>query len=275
MLKNRLQILVTIFFIGLVIWWISFQHVLNKQGLSIKWFDSVSYGTVALIGAFVGLFAGKKWGGFKSVLGKSLLFFSLGLFAQYAGQLISAYYIYILKEGLPYPSWGDAGFFGSTLLYIVAAFYLAKASGVRASLKSAGYKLIAVIIPIVILVVSFAILMHNHQYNTKDPLSVFLDVGYPVGEALYISIGVVAYILSKKLLGGIIKPGILLVIFALCVQYLSDFTFIYQSNRNTYVSGNYDDLFYLIAYFVMTLALINFTVIYKSLKDKNRGVENG
>jgi len=268
MLKNKLQIFVTLIFLSLAGWWISFQHVLAGQGLSIKWFDSVTYGLVALIGAIIGFFTARKWGGFKSILGKSLLFFSLGLLAQYAGQLIAAYYIYIAKVGLPYPAWDDAAFFGSTILYIIAALYLAKAAGIKVSLKSVSYKIVAIVVPLILLVVSFSILMHNHQYNTKDPLSVFLDIGYPIGEALYISIAIVAYLLSRKFLGGIMKAGILLVILALAVQYVSDFTFIYQSNRNIYVSGNYDDLFYLIAYFVMTTSMIKFHVIYNHLKSK-------
>lgn len=268
MLKNKLQITVTIIFLGLVGWWISIQHTLNNPGLSLKWFDSVSYGVVALIGSIIGFSAARKWGGRKSTLGKSLSLFSLGLFAQYAGQLIYAYYIYVDKITVPYPSWGDVAYFGSTLLYIAAALYLAKAAGVTTSLKSVKYKFVAVVLPLLLLVISYLILLHNHQFDTSKPVTVFLDNGYPIGEALYISIGLVAYLLSRKLLGGVMKAGILLIILALVVQYVSDFTFVYQSNRNTYVSGNYDDLFYLIAYFVMTLAMIKFHVIFNGLKNK-------
>jgi hypothetical protein len=271
MVKNKLQILVTLLFLGLVGWWISFQHTLNHPGLSLKWFDSVSYGSVALIGSIIGFCAARKWGGTKSTLGKSLSLFSLGLFAQYAGQLIYAYYIYIDKITIPYPSWGDVAYFGSTLLYIAAALYLAKAAGVTTSLKSVKYKFVAVILPLLLLVTSYLILLHDHQFDTSKPVTVFLDNGYPIGEALYISIGLVAYLLSRKFLGGVMKAGILLIIFALVVQYVSDFTFVYQSNRGTYVSGNYDDLFYLIAYFAMTTAMIKFLVIYKRLRAKNDG----
>jgi hypothetical protein len=275
MLKNKLQISVTLIFLGLVGWWISFQHVLAGHGLSIEWFDSVTYGSVALIGAIIGIFAARKWGGFKSVLGKALMLFSFGLFAQYLGQLIYAYYIYIDKITVPYPSWGDAAYFGSTLLYIIAALYLAKAAGVKFSLKSVGYKIIAVVLPLILLVVSYLILLHNHQYDTSKPLTVFLDNAYPIGEAIYISIAIVAYLLSRKSLGGIMRAGILLVILALVVQYVSDFTFVYQSNRGTYTSGNYDDLFYLIAYFAMTTSMIKFHMIFNGLKNKARSVAEG
>lgn len=269
LLKNKLQIFITVIFLGFVIWWISFQHVLSAQGLSVQWFESGTYGGVALIGAIIGFIVFRKWGGLKSIIGKSLLFFSLGLLAQEMGQLIYTYYVYVDKIQIPYPSWGDVAYFGSVLLYITAVIYLARAAGVGLSLKNIKYKVIAVLLPIILLVVSFSILLHNHHYDTSKPLTVFLDAGYPIGEALYISIAIVAYLLSRKLLGGVLKPGILLVLFALCVQYSADFSYIYLTNRNTYTPGDYNDLLYLISYYFMTIAMLNFYVIYKKIKTKN------
>lgn len=264
-MKNKLQLFVTLAFLGFVAWWLSFQHVVAHQGSSVNWFEN-SYGLVALTGSIIGFFAIKKWGGLKTVLGKSLLFFSLGLFAQEVGQLVSSYYTQVVKVALPYPSVGDVAYFGSVLLYICAALFLARVAGVKFSLKKSGYQVIAVAVPIVLLAVSYLLLLHNHQYDTSKPLTVFLDAGYPIGQACYISITLVAYLLSRKLLGGVMKSGLILVILALCVQYVADFTFIYQSHRSTYTPGRFDDLFYLIAYFVMTTALIRFHTIYKNLR---------
>jgi hypothetical protein len=267
-LKNKLQIFVTLVFLGFVGWWISFQHVVDKQGSTVSWFEN-TYGLVALVGAIIGFLAMRKWGGTKTVLGKALMFFSLGLFAQEAGQLIYSYYTQVDKIAIPYPSFGDVAYFGGVLLYICAAVYLARVAGVKFSYRSkAGYKVIGIVVPIVLLVASYSILLHNHQYDTSKPLTVFLDAGYPIGEACYISVALVAYLLSRKIMGGIMKSGFILIILALCVQYVSDFTFVYQGDRGTYVPGKFDDLFYLTAYFVMSLALIRFHVIYRNLRQK-------
>lgn len=274
-LKSKLRLFVTLVFLGFVGWWFSFQHVLSQQGSSISWFED-AYGLVALIGAIIGFLAMKKWGGPKTVLGRSLMFFSLGLFAQEAGQLTYSYYTQVDKIAIPYPSLGDVAYFGGVLLYICAALYLAKAAGVKFSLrKNVVYKIIAVAVPVVLVATSYLILLHNHQYDTSKPLTVLLDAGYPIGEACYISIALVAYLLSRKILGGVMRAGFILVIFALFVQYVSDFTFVYQSNRGTYVPGGYDDLIYLISYYVMTMAMIKFYLIYHGLKDKAQaGVAN-
>jgi hypothetical protein len=266
-LKNKLQIFITLVFLGFIGWWLSFQHVVDKQGSSVNWFEN-TYGLMALMGSIIGFVVMKRWGGTRTVLGKALIFFSLGLFAQEAGQLVSSYYTQIAKVALPYPSLGDVAYFGSVLLYTCAAIFLSKLAGVGFSLKKPVYKIIAVVVPLVMLIFSYSLLLHNHQYDTTKPLTVFLDAGYPIVQACYVSIAIVAYLLSRKIMGGIMRAGFVLVVLALSVQYLSDFTFIYQSHRNTYVPGKYDDLFYLIAYFVMTTAMIKFHSIYSGLKNR-------
>ncbi len=265
--KNKLQTLVILTFLGYLGWWFSFQHVVEKQGLSVQWFGG-TYGVLALLGAIIGLVTAMKWGGFKTVLGRSLMFFSLGLLAQEAGQLILTYYIYGSKIQIPYPSWGDLAYFGSTLSYLTGAYFLTKAVGVKYAFRKNGYKLLAVLVPIVILSISYWIFLHNHQYDWHKPLTVFLDLGYPLGDASYISFAVVSYLLSRKMLGGIMRPGILVLIFALLLQYIADFTFLYQSSRGTYLSGKYDDLMYMIAYFVTTSAMITFYRTYKHLRSR-------
>lgn len=267
--KNKLGIFLSVLTLGFVGWWVSFQSIVEQQGSSVNWFEN-TYGLIALVGAIIGFVAARKWGGIKTVLGKALVFFSLGLFAQEVGQLVSSYYTQIAKTDLPYPSLGDVAYFGSVILYLVAALFLAKAVAVKFSLKKIEYKAIALLIPFVILAISYMVLLHNYSYDTSHPLTVFLDAGYPIGQACYISVAVIAYLLSRRMLGGVLKSGILLVIFALLVQYISDFTFLYESHRGAYVPGKFDDLFYLIAYFFMAVALARFLSIFNGLKDKNR-----
>lgn len=265
--KNKLLISVSLIFLGFVVWWISFQAVVEAQGSSVNWFEN-TYGLIALVGAIVGFVAMKRWGGRKTVLGKALLFFSLGLLAQEAGQLISSYYTQIAKTDLPYPSLGDVAYFGSVLLYIAAALHLTKISGAKFAFRQTKYRIIAVLVPVVLLSISYVVLLKGYQLDTAHPLTVILDLGYPLGQAIYISIAIVAYLLSAKQLGGVMKAGILTVIFALCVQYLSDFRFIYQVHHDQYVPGRLADLLYLLSYFLMSVALIKFLSIHYGLSAK-------
>jgi hypothetical protein len=269
-LKDKLQIFITIIFLSFAGWQLSFQSVVRAQGLSVQWFGG-TYGVVALIGACIGFFTAHKWGGFKTVLGKALMLFSLGLLAQELGQLIYTYYVYGAKTGIPYPSVGDIAYFGSVILYILAAVFLGKAAGVKFSLQRNVYKVVAIVIPAALLITSYAILLHHHQYDTHKPLTVLLDFGYPMGQATYISFAITAYLLSRRLLGGIMRAGISLIILALVVQYVSDFTFVYQNSHNLYVPGKFDDFFYLLAYFAMATALNKFRLIYVGLSKRAAG----
>ena len=129
--RSRLAFLVFLLF---AVWW-----------LALKWLDpshvlyqvfSATYGVMALMGAIWGLTISKRWGGVSSVVGKALIFFSLGLFAQEFGQIVYSSYAFFLKVQIPYPSLGDLGYFGSIPLYFMGVYYLAKASGIRFSLKN-------------------------------------------------------------------------------------------------------------------------------------------
>lgn len=267
MLKNKLQILVTVIFLAYVGWWASFQSSVDQQGISVQRFGA-TYGLIALIGAGIGILTARKWGGFKTVMGRALMFYALGLLAQAAGQLIYTYYIYGAKIQIPYPSWGDLAYFGSVLLYIYATIMLCKAVGVRFSLQRKLYKLTTLVVFVVLLGLSYWVFLNHHQYDTSHPLTVFLDFGYPMGQAIYVSLAITAFLLSRKMLGGIMRAGILIVILALFIQYIADFTFLYQSSRGTWIQGKWDDLTYLTAYFAMATAMIKFSLTYKQLTNK-------
>ena len=49
---------------------------------------------------------------------------------------------------------------------------------------------------------------------------------------------------------------ILLFLGALVLQYLSDFSFLYQASAGTWYAGGWNDFLYLISYLAMTVALL-------------------
>jgi hypothetical protein len=262
--KNRIAQLVVVLFFVLTGWWISLQ--LSGNAADNNWFG-IAYGSVALTGALVGLKISKRWGGLKSYIGRAIAMFSLGLFAQEFGQIAYWFYVFVLKSEVPYPSVGDLGFFGSIPLYIYGVVLLAKASGTRVSLKSLGNKLQAFIIPLLLLVVSYRLFLRGYELDWSHPLTVFLDFGYPFGQAIYISIAILAFLFSRKLLGGLMRSKILLILFALLAQYISDFTFLYQTHNETWQANGINDYMYLVSYLIMALAIMNFGTLFNKLQS--------
>lgn len=253
-----------ILFSLLSIWWIALRWI-DKSDVQYQIF-SATYGIIALIGAFWGISISKKWGGASSVLGKAILFFSLGLFAQEFGQIAYSIYAFFFKIEIPYPSIGDIGYFGSIPLYMLGVIYVAKASGIRFSLQNIHSKIKAVLIPLTILVLGYYLFLQNYTFDWSNPLRIALDFGYPLGEAIYMSLALITYLSSQKILGGVMRNRIFFILYALFIQFLSDYTYLFQSIHQTAYPGSINDLMYLLAYFIMTLSLLQFDTAFKDVR---------
>lgn len=263
---HKLFFLIIFLFIALTIWRL-FLIFLPLKNLDIKvqiW--AASYQVVAWVGAVIGLIFSKLWGGYKSVVGKAILAFSIGLLAQSFGQSVFSYYFYTGIQA-PYPSLADLGFFGSIPFYIYGIISLAKVSGARISLKSLTNRIKVIFIPLALLFASYLVFLKGYQFDLTQPIKVFLDFGYPLGQAVYISIAILAYLLSRKILGGIMKKSIIFFIFALVAQYIADYVFLYQSSRGTFIGGGISDYIYLISYFIMAISLIQIGKIFYKIQN--------
>lgn len=250
----------------LIVWWLLDPVIFGLNHERVLGDFASVYFILAIWGGVWGVAVSRKWGGLKSLMGKAILMFSLGLFAQAFGECAYAYYSFYLNVEIPYPSLGDLGYFGSIPLYIYGTFLLAKASGISIKLKSLGHKLQAILIPLAMLTIGYALFLRGYEFDWSDPLRIFLDFGYPLAQAIYISLAFLTYLLSKGVLGGIMKNKILFILFALFIQFLSDYNFLYQVNRGTWVTGGYGNILYLSAFLLMTLGLIQFETAWKKLR---------
>lgn len=243
------------FFCLLSLWWVSitFRGLIDDHENNLF---TLIYPLLSLAGGIAGVYYAGKWGGLKSALGRSISMFSYGLLAQFFGQAMYAYYIYIKGIEVPYPSFGDFGYFGSVIFYIFGISFLAKVSGFKFSFKSLMGKLQAFFIPLGLLAFTYLFFLKSYLVNFDDKIKLFLDFGYPLGQAIYVSIAIITVLMARNILGGIMKNPIWFLIFALVVQYFSDFIFLYQSNSGTWYVGGINDYLYFLSYFLMSTALI-------------------
>lgn len=264
--RDRRALVATSILFLLLAWWLAINYVIRVDDAHRQYFAAV-YGIVALMGGLWGHDVSKKWGGVRSLLGRALLMFSLGLFAQEFGQIAYSFYAVYLHVEIPYPSIGDLGYFSSIIFYGYGVILLARASGAKISLKSVGSKFQAVLLPVCMLFISYYFFLANYSFHWDNPLGVFLDFGYPLGQAIYVSLALVTYLLLSKVLGGVMKNRILFVLYALCTQYVADYAFLYQVHNQIWQASSTSDLLYLFAYYVMTLALLQFDGLYRNLKS--------
>lgn len=250
------QTVLTILLVIYLCLWIVDQFF-SSEILHITW--GVSYWLFAFFGSLAGYFIAKKWGGLKSILGKAIYSFSLGLFLHSVGQNLTNYYI--LKDILTYPSWADVSFFLSVPFYLYGSLLLMKLTGVRTELQYSRNKIIGILVFLTMLSLSYFFLISGVRYDFSDILLLFIDFGYPLGETLFVSAALTTFLLSRKILGGRLRKPMLLFLFALLMQYLADFIFIILLGNNAWIAGSYNDLMYLVAYFLMSYAILE---MYKS-----------
>lgn len=243
-------------FLTYTIWWIIIQFSnLNPESVVLDYFAG-SYCLIAVLGGIWGIQTTIQWGAMKSVMGKAIMMLSFGLLSQAFGQLTYTFYVTVLGVEIPYPSIGDVGYFGSILFYIYGIILLAKASGVRFTLNTIESKIQSVLIPLAILGYSYFLFLKEYEFDWSKPLTIILDFGYPLGQAIYISLALLTYLLTRKILGGIMKNKIIFLLLALLTQYLADFNFLFQNSRDTWTYAGYGDYLYFLAYFIMTFALL-------------------
>ena len=218
-----------------------------------------SYGIIAAIGGIAGFSIAKKWGGIKSVVGKALLAFSAGLTLNFLGQISYAIYYFVYNIENPYPSFGEIFYFGSIPIYIIGAWLISTASGSKISLKAyTSKKIVAIALPVLMILTSYTIFLSSYEFDWTQPILIFLDFGYPFGQAIYVSMAILAYYLSKETLGGVMKKMVLLIIAALIIQYIADTTFLYRTFQDTWEPAGISDYMFMCAYFLMSIAILQF-----------------
>lgn len=262
--KDNPTILTVVFFIVLSLWWLTI-YLSGTTDSSVNHIFGFIYGGFSIWGGYWGLKISKEWGGTRSLMGRAIIGLALGLLFQAFGQYSFWFYNYILRISVPYPSISDVGFFGTIPFYIYAAFLFTKASGGKISLRSVAKQVHAIVIPIIMLSISYFLFLRNYSFDSFEPLKTFFDFGYPMGQAIYISIAILNYSLCRELLGGIMRNKIILLIIAFFAQYLADYIFIYF--HDLYFPASFIDYMYLVAYFLMTLALLQIKTVANRFRE--------
>lgn len=260
---SKIEIISAAFFITLIAWWavLFFIYGGDNQAQNLIW--GAAYQTMAWCGGIFGLISAHSWGGTSSRMGRTIQYFSIGLLLQGFGQTAFSFYNIVLDVEIPYPSIADAGYFVSVIFYSMGIISLARVTGASFQLKELRNKIQAFIIPIGMLAASKLLFLSHYEFDWSAPLRIFLDFGYPLGEAFYVSVAMLALILSRTILGGVMRTPLIIMMFALIAQYVAEFNFLTQALNGTWTNGGYGDVLYLIAYFIMTISLIRISTAIK------------
>lgn len=244
-------------YVASLVWWISLDRNAEEVPLS-NYLYTLLEGIIPILGGLYGISIAKRWGFFSSVIGKSLLFLSLGLISWGMGTMIFVgYYNLLLNIEIPYPSLADAAYIVSWPLWGIGMVYLSRATGAKYALHNASGKSVLIIIPVIIIALSYYLLVQVARggvISASEGLTkVFFDLAYPIGDVVILTLATLVYGLSFKYFGGKYKVAIYVLLFGFVVNYFADFSFSYQTTLETFVPGGFSDLLFTTAMFALSL----------------------
>lgn len=257
-LNNRLFTLTSLYFVGLVFWWIKIQLSGSFDGEN--YYYDWAYGVICALAAFYAVrLSYAKWGGLSSSIGRSLIYLALGLLSQMIGLQIWTYYNLYLKIEAPYPSVADVGYFMLIPFYTLAAYNFAKASGGKSAFSNRQGKIVAGAISILVLILSLVFLQIFVGIDDLYSLKTLFDVAYPVGQTIPFAIALYILYLSNTVLGGTMRSKIMVLTIAFIFQFIAEYGFLIAVGSGKYINGGLNDLLYPLAYYLMFVSIFGFT----------------
>lgn len=251
--QNLALYLPLLVFVAYVAWWVGINHF-NWPSRD-NYTDS--YSLIALTGSISGIIVAKKWGLFKSKFGRAIGFFAIGLFMQFLGQIIYALYFRLGNVELAFPSIGDVPYLLTGIMYLVAIYNLLKVVVYKDSIFKPKIILIASVIATVSLaLVMYIAFLHLAIHDDRGAIYSVVNAAYAIIQAFYFLLGLVALMQTKRMAGGKMLVSVSVMVVALLMQYAADFSFLYQSYHDTWQAAASNDLYYVVAYGSMALAIL-------------------
>ena len=260
-LTKESKVLVVIYVLT-SLFWFYFLVISGHNVHGLGYYFQIPLAIIPLVGGIFGIKNAQKWGGFKSVMGKSVMALSLGVFTWGIGMIFWNYYIFIERIEVPYPSLADAFFILSWPLWSYGMFELSRATGAKFGLRDKDGKLLLLLIPVFVAVISYYLLFviaRGGEFDTSSGgLKFFFDLFYPIGDIVILSVTALVYSLSRKFLGGKYKPVIIILFIGFVLNYITDFTFSYTTTVETYFNGHYVDFMFSTTISILSLAMSQF-----------------
>ncbi len=255
------QKLLLVYLAFLVAYWVLLQ-MSHEQTSIFNYLYSVSFSLVPLVGGLIGVSLSRSWGLLSSAIGKAVLYISLGAFFWGLGSMIFAYYNIFLNVPAPYPSLADASYILCWPLWGIGIINLSHATGVKFSLRKVKGRLFLFIVPLILIALSYYLLVIVARAGSVSDFSgglkVFFDLAYPIGDVVIVSLAVLIYGLSFNYLGGKFKYTIIILLLGFVFNYIADFIFSYTTTTGSFFVGDFGDLIFTLALFMLTFGVLGF-----------------
>lgn len=192
-----------------------------------------------------------------SAFGRAFLAISLGIASWGLGSLVWLYYNLMANVEIPYPSLADLGFVLLIPCVLLGTVWLV--IGLKPKYTPVTIaKLVG--IPIAVFVFSYYFFVQDKLVEKIPLLVKVLNVTYPVGDAIFLSLALVVLSIVSK--SALYKP-----IFILCLGFIieafADTGFSWTISAGTYTVGCWVDFLFALAFFTIGLGVYYAKDIYE------------
>lgn len=255
-LNSLLIIGVFLFFTG---WWAVIYFGFGGKDTQANDLWSNHLQVLIILGSYIGFFICREFT-FKSdlLLPRRLMkFFTIGLFLSTLGSLVYTFYTAILHIDTPYPSWGDIGYFGGALSYLIGSvfFYIEviDKNDLRKAIKT------SVICLIVLTIYQVWFLQNIGSVLNWSTFSV-VDTSYTVVETAFTALALGALITTRCFVNKKFRFGYILMVLGLVYLFVMDnyYSYVVQTT-GAWPEGGLGDYLYFGMYYVTSLGLVQFT----------------
>lgn len=249
-------------YIFIFLWWLKINLVSHSQDTEEAYIYNFCYGFIPFTTALLGVYIARAWGGFHAYVGRGVLAISIGLFAQWLGLMTWTFYNVVAHVTAPYPSLADFGYLALVPAYTYAAYCFSRAVGGKYTVHTFDDFMYVTVLPFLLLFIAYLAFIQGTPIDGKQPLTLFLNLAYPLGEMLPLSIAVYILHLSNiKLRNAIMYKRMILLAVAFIAQFVAEYIFLYRNANNMLQNGGVSDLAYPTAYILMALTLVSFSTI--------------
>lgn len=259
-LKQRtIQVLLAIYVASIPYWiWI---YATGQVGTIHNYIWSLlTSGILPVLGGGLGVFLSRKWGFLSSALGRAIFFISGGVIAYGLASLIWSYYNIVLAVEVPYPSLADIVYVLSYPFWALGLINLGEGIGAVYKFKTFKGKVALALSPVIGLVLTYFLFISLAQggdfsFEGASLTETFLNIFYPLGDAVIITVLGLIYSLSYQAFGGKFKWPINILFIGFFVTYFSDAIFSYATAQGTYYTSDWVDTLFVSGMFLLAVGV--------------------
>jgi hypothetical protein len=252
--------------LGFFILFVAFWLALFASGTTAGFYNylfSFCMCIIPLYGGAIAMISAERWHGLKGFVGKGIFFLGLGLVCWGAGELVWSFYNFFVGVAAPYPSIADIGFAPSVFFYAAGTIYLLRAAGADTGLRQKYAKPFMLLVPVVMFAICYYLLVVVARGGVllstgSSWLKSVLDIAYPLGDFISLTLSVVISGLSFRYLTKEYRLGVTMLLFGIAAMFAADMIFSYTTTRGTYFNADFGDLVFTIGTFLLAFGVLAF-----------------